>query len=262
MLDEGLDWARRRADWMRTSWITANYGELLWYLGRLPEAHAMAVEAVAASVRVGDAELIASRTVCLAVMGLVMGDREEADRLLTQDVRRMTQAESQTRAFLMAVDAWLAWPDASRVDGRLEAALASPGPLPNGEVAGLALARVALRAGRDDLVAAAAELTRRAVEGRGTGPRMRLLGDVAAALCEPARVAWPRLETIGAKLAEAGYRYLAAEAEADAALLASRAGADGLELAHRARRRYEESSVVPVLGDPVEAVELVAAGRR
>jgi ribosomal protein L40E len=31
---------------------------------------------------------------------------------------------------------------------------------------------------------------------------------------------------------------------------------------NRARRRYEESSVVPVLGDPVEAVELVAAGRR
>jgi len=260
LLDEGLSRARREVARMRTAWIASNYGELLLYLGRLEEARAMFAESVDAAIAVGDAEVVANRQVSLATATFLLGDRTAAENLLTEDVRRLSAAEAQSRVYLAALEAWLAWPDANRAIDRLLEETRVSGSVPNGDVAGLPLARIGLRVGREDAVAAGVALALRSISGT-SGPRMHLIGDVARALADGSPDAVERLRTAAEALAEAGYLLMAAEAFADAAVVASRVGLDGSPHGRRARELFAACSVVPPLGDPLEAAPAAGAAR-
>jgi tetratricopeptide (TPR) repeat protein len=261
MLDEGLERARRRVDPMAVAWIAANYAELMWYRGRVADALRLYEESVEAAARVGDRELEATRRGGIALVALLRGDRERAVAVIDEEVRRLTAAEAQTKAYLALMDLWLAWPDVGPVIDTVLERMRTEGLFGNAEVVALPMASAALRADRQDLVDRCTALTVEAVGGY-TGPRNRLLLGWARALSDPDPAASGRLVEIADELEQRGYLLPAADALADAAVLAARRGADGHAPAERARDLYVRCEVVPPLGDPVDAVSTAAAARR
>jgi class 3 adenylate cyclase/tetratricopeptide (TPR) repeat protein len=258
LLEEGLDRSRRRSDRVGTTWIAGNYAELLVHLGRVTEARALYEEAVDAATVIGDAELRANRVVGVAMATMLLGDRERTHPLLTDEVRRLSRNEAQTKAFLATVEAWLAWPDGDRAIERLLSECRGTERLAYGDVAGMALARLGLRTGRRDAVTVGTDLARRMLAG-SNGPRTRLLDLAAAALAVGSPAAARQLGDVGAQLAELGYRLLGADALADAAVLAAAVGEPADGYASQARELFAACSIVSPYGDPLAAVGAATA---
>jgi tetratricopeptide (TPR) repeat protein len=257
-LDEGLERSRRRVDPMAVAWIAANYAELEWYRGRPREALDLYAEAVEAATRIGDRELRATRRVGVAAMSVLLGDRERAAASLDDEVRRLTEAEAQTKTYLWAVDLWLAWPD---VDAALDALVARAGagvPVGNAEVFAIPAAGAALRIGRADVAPAALRLVEGSI-GRATGPRTRLLVEWATILAATGPQRAARLVAVADELERLGWLLPAADVLADASVLAAEDPMDALPIAERARALYAACAVVPPFGDPVDALSGLGA---
>jgi len=246
VMDEGLDRARRRVDPMAISWIAANYAELFWYRGRVHDALDLYVESVEAAARIGDRELEGTRRVGIAAMSLLLGDRARAEGHLDDETRRLTAAETQTKAYLATVELWLAWPAVEPVIDAVLERERDGEIMGNPDVIGLPIARAAL--------------VERAI-GKATGPRARLSRAWAAGLVDADAGSDARIVGVAGELETLGYLMHAADALADAAIVAARQGRDGLAIAERARALYAGSSIVPPFGDPVEAIADVAAVR-
>jgi tetratricopeptide (TPR) repeat protein len=258
-LDEGLDRSRRRVDPMSVAWIAANYAELEWYRGRVREALDLYRESVQAAARVGDRELEATRRVGMAAMTLLLGDRDRALGEFDDEVRRLTAAEAQTKAYLAAFELWLAWPNVEPVLDALVERERSGEVIGNADVVAIPAAGAALRIGRTDVAPSMQRLVEQAIGGT-TGARTQRLREWARILADLSGEAAARLVVVGDDLERLGYRLLAANALADASVLAATGdGTEALALAERARSLYAGMEVVPPFGDPVEALRSMEA---
>jgi hypothetical protein len=186
-----------------------------------------------------------------------MGDPTVAAETITDDVRRRTTDEVQILSYLAAFDAWTLWPNADKAIERLLVPVRRPVLAANGEIPAALLARIGLRVGRMDVVATAAAFAERAT-GAATGPFLRLVRAAIRGLVEPGAESARALERTAEELLDRGYRLPAAEVLADAAIVAQRAGLEAEAPAERARALFADCSVVPVLGDPVDALAMPA----
>jgi tetratricopeptide (TPR) repeat protein len=221
MYEEGLQLARRDGAVATIAWLATNLSWELEDLGRIDERMDLATEALDAARRAGDDELVASAGECLAWGHLFRGEREQALRewATVSSVPRRPDG----RGWYAILRAVLAWPDDAASAWRdLAGAFEdlSPEDQAYGAVARY-LSRMALRLGeRDGLVRATSAFL--ATTADRAGPvmviRRRWFGGLAT---DPDG---GEVEAAAEELERAGYRLLAVNAFADAALIAARAG--------------------------------------
>ena len=253
LMEDGLDRARRSVNRGGIAWIAGNYAELLWLLGRVRDALALYEEATAEAEAIGDREIRAGRQAGAAAMNVLLGERERGRALMTDEVRRLARDEPQMLAYNAATDAWLLLPDTEAAVARLLEVARRPGFVINAEVVAAWLVRIGYRAQRRDAIAAGVDLLgRNAV--RAEGPYMQATVAAIEGLADGTPAGLERVTEAARRLEKLGYLLPAAEAFADAALLAARLGRDGTDDAVRARELFAACSVVPLLGDPVEAI--------
>jgi class 3 adenylate cyclase/tetratricopeptide (TPR) repeat protein len=221
MYEEGLQLARRDGAVATICWLATNLSWEMLDLGRIDESMDLASEALDAARRAGDDELVASAGECLSWGHLFHGEREQALRewATISSVPRRPEGQGW-RAITLAVLAWpddaaSAWRDLVGAFERMSAEDQAYGAVAR------SLSRMALRLGDGDGLGSATSAFLATTADR-TGPvmviRRRWFGGLAS---DPDG---REVEAAAKDLEAAGYRLLAADAFADAALIAARAG--------------------------------------
>jgi class 3 adenylate cyclase/tetratricopeptide (TPR) repeat protein len=221
MYEEGLQLARRDGAVATISWLATNLSWEMEDLGRLDERSDLAIEALDAARRAGDDELLAGASEGLIWGHLFRGEREHAlhESATVSSIPRRPGGQGST-AILRAV---LAWPDDAASTCR-DLVGAFEGMSSEDQVFGgvaCYLSRMALRLGdRNGLERATSAFLETTADR--TGPimviRRRWFGGLAS---DPDG---REVEAAAEALEAAGYRLLAVNAFADAALIAARAG--------------------------------------
>jgi class 3 adenylate cyclase/tetratricopeptide (TPR) repeat protein len=262
MLDlslEGLELARRSVDRSTESWIAGNIGDSLAMLGRLHEALTYQLEALEAVRHLREPVASSFRMLGLAWVRRLLGDLSGAREAVAEAASIEAPPEPQAAGASAARGALIRWADHDDPIGataELAAALDSLSPVAQTE-AGPVLARMALRVGRTDLgiLAAGRFLQHTAASD---GPRRLLERRWASGLLESPERAVRTIGSAAAELDASGWRVLAADAWADAALIAARAGIPSAAL-EQALTICEETGLHPALGPLPETRWIVAA---
>jgi class 3 adenylate cyclase len=219
--EDGLQLARRDGAFATIAWIAQGLAYQMEDLGRLDEQRALVIETLDAARRAGDDELVANGHESLAWTHLIRGERELAER--EREASRPISRRLEGQGWTANLDAVLAWSvDPRRAFDGLRATYEQLTPESQAYVSvSRWLARLALRIDdRDALVRASAAFM--AVTAERTGPIMGLLRGWFGGLAgDPDG---RDVEAAAGALEAAGYRLLAVNAFADAALMAARAG--------------------------------------
>jgi tetratricopeptide (TPR) repeat protein len=256
---EGLERARRSVDRSSQSWIASNVADQLALLGRFDEALEYEHEALEAVRHVTEPVALSFRLFGLAWLRRLLGDPAGARAAEEEAEALGATLEPQAAGMAAARAALRRWADENAPEAAVEElarALEDLGGV--GQVdASTMLARMALRVGRSESVGLAAHRFLH-VTASQTGPRRLLERRWVGALADPAEAAVPAIEAAAAELDASGWRTLAAEAWADAALIAARAGMPSPAL-ERAIAIGEEIGLHPPLG-PLPETRWVVGG--
>jgi len=221
VIEKGLALARRDGAAATICWLAVNLAFEMVDAGRLDEALALAIEAIDAARRAGDDELAAGGHEATAWAHLFVGRRERAER--ARDDAGALSRRPEAEGWTATLDAVLAWTDdAPRAYEALMTTFERLTPK-NQARPGVArwLARMALRLDDPGGVARGSSAYVGWSEDK-TGPIMgvkRRWIDGLATDSDGSVV-----EAAAEQLEEAGYRTVAVDAFADAALIAARAG--------------------------------------
>jgi len=219
--EEGLALARRDGATASICWLAANLSYEMHDLGRLDEELALAIEAIDGGRRAGDDELAAAGHELAAWARLALGEREAAQR--SRDEAASLSRRPEGKGFTASLDAVLAWAgDPAQAYGELMAGFESLTPENQARpLIARWLARMALRLDEPGGVARGSS----AYVGWSTdktGPIAAIRRRWIAGLVTDRD--GTAVEAAAEELEAAGYRNVAVDAFADAALMAARAG--------------------------------------
>jgi hypothetical protein len=231
--EDGLQLARRDGAFATIAWIAQGLAYQMEDLGRLDERRALVVETLDAARRAGDGELLANGHEALAWTHLIRGERELAER--EREASRPISRRLEGQGWTANLDAVLTWSvDPRRAFDGLRATFEQLTPESQAYVSvSRWVARLALRIDdRDALARASAAFM--AITAERTGPIMGLMRRWYGGLASDPD--GREVEAAAGELEAAGYRLLAVNAFADAALLAARA--------ERASRSEERATAI------------------
>ncbi|MEP6639634.1 MAG: adenylate/guanylate cyclase domain-containing protein, partial [Chloroflexota bacterium] len=221
LYEEGLQLARRDGAVATNHWIANGLSYEMEDLGRLDEQLALATEARDTASRAGDDEIVATAHDSLAWAHLVRGDRALASQ--ERESSRLLARRPEGEGFTAVLDAVLRWPDDP--EGAYHALLEAFGRItPEAQAYNAVsrwLARLALRLDdRDGILRASTGFMEETADK--TGPLMAIRRRWFGGLATDAD--GREVEAAAEALDAIGYRGMAVNAFADAALLAARAG--------------------------------------
>lgn len=221
IFEEGLTLARRDGAVATIAWLATNLGYEMQELGRLDESAALVREAIDAAHRAGDDELVAGGRESLVWVHLLRGERGLANEEWHRAGIHPRRAENQGwTANLATVLAWPEDPVRAYEDLKVVSERMAPDNQAFASVSRM-LARLALRLDdRDGLAAATAAFLARAADK--TGPIMALRRRWIEGLATDSD--GRNVESAAEALEAAGYRGVAVDVFADAAIIAARAG--------------------------------------